>query len=418
MPTLSTPHSHADRGLRRQPTGPAEAPSATVTIVAHDVGGVGGMERVLAGLITGLADAGHRVVVIARTCVLPSGVDVEFHRVPAPRRPFVLAYPWFMVAASLAVRRRRQGIVQATGAIVLNRVDVVAVHYCHQVGPAAPSRATPLLRLHSALVSRLKRAGERLLYGRRAAHTTFVCVSEGVAREIRTHFPDNADRVVTIYNGIDVAAFSPGAGQQRARALRERLGVADGRLLAVFVGRAEWERKGLAYLIEALPAAGAWDVLVVGAGDRHRYSALADSLGVGSRVWWLGITEDMPTVYSLADAFVLPSAYETFSLVTFEAAASALPILASPVSGVSELIRDGQTGFVIDRDPGQIAERLQRLAADDGLRLALGDAARQAALAFDDARMVQAHIDLYARLSAPGADAAVSAPASSDPADG
>ncbi len=52
-------------------------------------------------------------------------------------------------------------------------------------------------------------------------------------------------------------------------------------------------------------------------------------------------------VYELADAFVLPSSYETFSLVTFEAAASALPVLATPVNGVRELIEDGHNGFLI-----------------------------------------------------------------------
>ena len=56
-------------------------------------------------------------------------------------------------------------------------------------------------------------------------------------------------------------------------------------------------------------------------------------------------------MYELADAFVLPSSYETFSLVTFEAAASGLPILATPVNGVRELIEDGRNGFLIAPDP-------------------------------------------------------------------
>ncbi len=58
---------------------------------------------------------------------------------------------------------------------------------------------------------------------------------------------------------------------------------------------------------------------------------------------WLGVVRDIQVVYELADAFVLPSSYETFSLVTFEAAASGLPILATPVNGVRELIATGRT---------------------------------------------------------------------------
>src|SRR2546423_13415400 len=77
-----------------------------VTVVAHDIGSVGGMERVLAELITGLAGLGHRVTVISRTCVLRPTKGVTFHRVRGPARPFLLAYPWFMVAGSLRVWRR------------------------------------------------------------------------------------------------------------------------------------------------------------------------------------------------------------------------------------------------------------------------------------------------------------------------
>ena len=113
----------------------AAAPAMDLTIVAHDIGCVGGMERVLAELLSGLRANGHEVTVIARTCELPEGAGVRFHRVRAPGRPFVLAYPWFLIAGSLAVRRHRRGVVQSTGAIVLNRIDVLAVHYLHQVGP-------------------------------------------------------------------------------------------------------------------------------------------------------------------------------------------------------------------------------------------------------------------------------------------
>src|SRR5947208_9461789 len=112
-----------------------------VTVVAHDIGSVGGMERVLAELIAGLAKLGHRVTVISRTCVLPPADGLTFHRVRGPARPFLLAYPWFMLVGSLLLRRRRRGIVHVTGAIVLNRVDVIAVHYCHEVGPSDPSRS-------------------------------------------------------------------------------------------------------------------------------------------------------------------------------------------------------------------------------------------------------------------------------------
>jgi glycosyltransferase involved in cell wall biosynthesis len=369
-----------------------------ITIVAHDIGGVGGMERQLTELILGLRRLGHPVRVIARTCRLPAGSGVEFHRVRAPGRPFVLAYPWFMIAGSLAARRRRRGVVQATGAIVLGRVDAIAVHYCHQVGPVNPSRSTRLFRAQAALARVLKRLGERLCFAVDRAQA-IVCVSEGVAQEVREHFPRLAARVLTIHNGVDTDTFAPPADAQQVRALRVQMQLPQEDLLAVFVG-AEWERKGLEPAIRALALAPAWTLVVVGAGERAPYEQLAEQLGVRERLRFLGVRSDVQLVYRLADAFVLPSSYETFSLVTFEAAASGLPVLAAPVSGVRELIEDGSNGYLIDRDPQLIGERLRALGADPALRARLGSAARSSALRFSRERMVAEHHELYLRLAA------------------
>jgi glycosyltransferase involved in cell wall biosynthesis len=375
----------------------AVAPPAAVTVVAHDIGDVGGMERVLAELILGLRKRGHQVTVIARTCELPPEAGVSFHRVPGPARPVLLAYPWFMLVGSLILARCRRGVVQSTGAIVLNRVDVVAVHYCHQVGPANPSRSTALFRVHAALVGRMLRLAERVCF-RASRRATFVGVSEGVADELREYYPALAERVRCIHNGVDTVTFAPGVREREAHALREQLGIAEDRLVAVFVG-SEWERKGLESLIRALASASAWDVVVAGGGDRARYERLADSLGVGGAIHWLGVTSDVQLVYSLGDAFVLPSSYETFSLVTFEAAACGLPLLATPVSGVRELIEDGRNGFLIDRDPQTIARRLGQLGDDAALRARLGAGARESALAYSWEQTVVKHEQLYARVA-------------------
>jgi UDP-glucose:(heptosyl)LPS alpha-1,3-glucosyltransferase len=383
--------AHTEHALQRTPR------PCDVTIVAHDVGSVGGMERQLAELALGLRRLGHRVTVIARTCELPADAGVTFHRVRGPRRPFILGYPWFMVAGSLAVRRWRRGVVQATGAIVLNRVDSVAVHCCHQVYRAAPSRPTRFLRWYQNALGLVKRIAERVCFHTNST-ATVVCVSSGLAEEIREHFPSVADRIVTIHNGVDTEAFAPGVRREEALTLGNTLEIAPGRLRLAFVARV-WGHKGLGCAIESLAQAPGWDLLVTGDGDRGRYQKLADSLGVGEAVHWLGVVQDIQTVYELADAFVLASSYETFSLVTFEAAASGLPIVATPVSGVRELIRDGENGFLVSPDPGVIAERLRSLASDPLLRRRLGEAARKSALEFGWEQMVEKHHELYTRLS-------------------
>ncbi len=373
------------------------SPTPDVTIVAHHVGRVGGMERQLAELALGLRERGHHVTVIAHECELPASAGVVFHRVRGPSRPFLLGYPWFLLVGSLILWRRRRGVVQATGAIVINKVDVIAVHYCHQVGVVTPSRSTRLYSAHVRAMGLLSRLGERVCFHRNR-DARFLCVSEGVADEIREHYPELAERVLTIHNGVDTQTFAPDLHLQQARALRAQAAIAEKRLVAAFVG-SEWQRKGLRAAIEALAETSEWDLVVAGAGDQAHYQQLADSLGVGKAVHWLGVVRDVQAVYALADAFVLPSSYETFSLVTFEAAASGLAILACPVNGVRELIVDGENGFLIEGDPATIARRLRQLT-DPALRERLGAAARRSALEYSWERMVDKHAELYQLLLA------------------
>src|SRR6202042_3367195 len=172
-------------------------------------------------------------------CDLPAEAGVRFRRVRGLGRPFVLSYPWFMLAGTLAVPRWRRGTVMAAGAIILNSVDLVGIHYCQQVGPATPSRSNWLFRLNVAVSGLLGRVAERVCF-RLNRPRRFVCVSEGVADEIREHFPAQAARTIAIPNGVDVDAFSADSRRSDAAALRRQLCIAADRCVAIFVG-SEWQ---------------------------------------------------------------------------------------------------------------------------------------------------------------------------------
>jgi UDP-glucose:(heptosyl)LPS alpha-1,3-glucosyltransferase len=108
-------------------------------------------------------------------------------------------------------------------------------------------------------------------------------------------------------------------------------------------------------------------LLVVGDDTVAPFKRLAEELGVGERVIFAGARRDLPAIYAAADALVLPSSYETFALVCVEAMASGLPVLASPVGGIEDYLRDGQNGFHIQHDPTEIAAKLDRLLCDPEL---------------------------------------------------
>jgi glycosyltransferase involved in cell wall biosynthesis len=358
------------------------------------------MERQLAELATGLLARGGEVIVVARRCELPAHPRLRWVRVRGPRRPFSLWYPWFFLFGSLAVWRARRGLVHTTGALVLNRADVSTVHFCHRafhararVGRASGS--SPFYRLNARLAGAMSRLAERYCY-RPSRSRRLIAVSQGVAKELAEFFPSMSGAVEVIPNGVDRGVFTPDA-DARSR-LRAEWGIGEGELVALFVG-GEWERKGLRHAIEALSGAPAWHLVVVGSGDQQSYGELARRLGVEQRLRFSGRTQDTAPYYAAVDGFLFPTAYEAFSLATLEAASAGLPLLVSRVSGAEELLAEGRNGWFIERDAAAIAGRLNELAADEGLRRAMGEAARADSARFDWPSVVEAYDATYRQMA-------------------
>src|SRR5205823_10094486 len=103
--------------------------------------------------------------------------------------------------------------------------------------------------------------------------------------------------------------------------------------------------------------------------------------------------------YRAADLFVLPSTYETFSIVSFEAAACGLPLVIPYLAGAGELVGDDEAGIVVARDAGAIAGAIEALAGDADRRAALGAEARRRAAPFTWARSAASVASLYRRLA-------------------
>jgi glycosyltransferase involved in cell wall biosynthesis len=136
----------------------------------------------------------------------------------------------------------------------------------------------------------------------------------------------------------------------------------------------------------------------VGAGpERDRLMARARERGVAHAFTFSGQCDDVPSKLAASDIFVLPSRSEAFPNAVLEAMAAGLPVVASGVGGILELIDHDRTGLLTPpNDPTALAHSLVRLIAAPSFARALGDAARQKAQAhysFD--RMVQAFDDLY-----------------------
>ncbi|MEK7326342.1 MAG: glycosyltransferase, partial [Chloroflexota bacterium] len=167
--------------------------------------------------------------------------------------------------------------------------------------------------------------------------------------------------------GIDVERF---AAPPRTRRERPTL---------LFVGRHRYY-KGLSDLLKAMPEIEA-DLIVAGDGPmRPGWERLAGELALGEKVRFLGTVpdEELAALYRSADIFVLPASArsEAFGIVLLEAMAAGLPCVTTELgTGTSYVVQDGVTGLVVPaRTPPALAEGLNRLLADEGLRARMGEA--------------------------------------------
>jgi glycosyltransferase involved in cell wall biosynthesis len=188
-----------------------------------------------------------------------------------------------------------------------------------------------------------------------------------------------AQRCVLIKNGVDTAAYARRLSPEDAK---RRLGVPAGRLVVGAVGRLSPE-KGFADLIrcadELLRRGLDLELLIVGEGEQK--DALRDlirQLGRGERVRLLGYRVDTTRLYEAMDVFALSSVREGLPNVLLEAMAMEVPVVATRIAGVPDVIRDGENGYLVEpAAPAEMLRALARLLTDDGLRARFAAGARR-----------------------------------------
>ena len=212
--------------------------------------------------------------------------------------------------------------------------------------------------------------------------TRIISVSESAKAHHIEHGNIPANKMVTIYNGIDLSRFRPNG--QNGNAIRTALRIPDGSfvLLTVAVLR---EPKGIQYMLEAMPDilrdAPNTHYLIVGEGDfGDQLKALAKSLGVEDHVTFAGQRNDIPDVLQAGDIFVLPTLIDALPTVLIEAMAVRKAIVASNVGGVPEIVEHGKNGLLVEpAKPQQLVESCLRLIKHGEIREAMAESGFQIA---------------------------------------
>lgn len=207
--------------------------------------------------------------------------------------------------------------------------------------------------------------------------------------------------VRTISNGVDTHRFSPGPARPD---LRARLGL-DGRPVVLYTGRLDAEKQMDVWLRAAAKVTSVSDAqfLIGGQGtDRSRLERLAQALGMGSRLHFIGYLEEneFPDVYRLADVYFITSPVELQSIATLEAMASGLPVVAVNAGALPELVHHNENGRLVPTgDWKAAADELLALLRDAESRRRMAARSRKLSLEHDMHRS----IDAYERFLVQGA---------------
>ena len=346
---------------------------------------VGGSGVVATELALALADRGHEVHLVSAD--LPfrwrwGTPGLSFERVDTPSYPLFREPQYLIALTNTLVRVSRE-----------RRLDVLHAHYAVPHATAAYLARQILSTNHDAPPPRTVttlHGTDITLVGSDASYAGVVgfsieqsdaitAVSASLKRDTEAALKIRTE-ISVIPNFLDRQVWM----KRPDPSLRERLSAAESRAVVVHVSNFRpVKRIGMVVDIFGrirgrIPAR----LVMIGDGpDRPAAERQVSAMGLAGDVEFVGEQQDLVPWLSTADAFLLPSSQESFGLAALEAMACGVPVVASRVGGIPEVIQDGRTGFLCDPvDPAGMADRAIALLTDRGRREAMG---REAA---DDVR--------------------------------
>ncbi|CAN5321648.1 MAG: glycosyltransferase [Acidimicrobiia bacterium] len=365
-------------------TVPDRGGAAASYLFVIDSFGAGGAERSLLEFLPTLAAAGITPVI---ACLSRSEVGFEDE---------VRAQGWDVRVVGgggrlRAIRALRRLIRQLRPALVYTALfeadiagRVASIGIDVPVVSNLANTAYDPARLADPSVDARKLALVRMVDGFTARHLTdhFHAISEAVKRSTVETMGVRPERISVVKRGRDPERLgAPSA--QRSAAARRSLGLDPDSRVILTVGRQEYQ-KGHRHLVDAFAGVAASHpeaVLVIAGREGAASDALAaqiDRLGLGHRIRRLGHRPDVPEVLAAADLFVFPSVYEGLGGALIEAMALGLPIVASDLAALGEVVRSGENADMVPAtDADALAGAITALLDDEERRVAYGIRSRE-----------------------------------------
>lgn len=341
---------------------------------------LGGAERVSANLAGKLSEAGHEVHIFT------GHIDTAIERT-VPR--LIKTVKWLSPLRLLSFQRKVRNMLRKEqfdlvySLCLVYPVDIYRVGdgiHRHWMKVQYPGALLRWMKYLTSLVHLVMRFLEGKIF-QDNNRRLFVTNSQLVKDQIIEYFHIPEEQIMVIYNGVDSNIFNPGVKAYRNE-MRRKHRIDNEDLVILFVSN-NWERKGLATIIEAIAKAGNDKIrlLVVGRGNSRHYISLAVRKKIGTeQLIFIGRTGDVEKYYGMSDLFVLPSRYEPFANVCLEAMACGLPIISTKTNGASEIITPGRDGFILDdwRDSSCLSSIIEDMTIES-LRREIGNNAAKTA---------------------------------------
>lgn len=319
--------------------------------------GMGGADKQVLSAAQVLRSRGQDVMIVSLVPLGPMGLEARRTGIPTEslEMPRGVPHPWGMLRLIRLVSRWKPDVLhshmvhanlmaRALRLVVPVPVMVATIHNIYEGGPLWMWAYRLTNRLVDGITIVSQAAADRFI-GERI-----------VPRELLRVVP----------NGVDLDRFCDLPSEARA-SLRQSLGI-DERFAWIAVGRFEIAKdyptmlRAFAEIRQQQPRTV---LLLVGRGSlQPETEALVRELGLEQSVRFLGVRQDVPQLMSAADGYLMSSAWEGMPMVLLEAAAAGLPIVATRVGGNHEVVREGDTGFLVEsRNPAALAGAALRLMA-------------------------------------------------------
>ncbi len=360
---------------------------------------LGGAEKVVSALAMGLPRYGFKPHILCLRGLGRIGMELSERGVGAH---FGLMHSKFdpggFIRLNRLFRRERDTILYS-----LDHHDALFWGATASRGTGVRCRVTPV---HSTGLWKKKGSFtfiDRLVLTR---YDRVIALSNIHADYVARHSGIERSRIAIVNNGIDTERFKPVPSPEHRERIRESLSLAPDDYVVTIVAVLRPEKNHEMFLRAAArfrAGGGRGRFLIVGDGEEAgKLHGLTRELALDDIVRFMGVRDDIPSILAASDVSVLCShpVVETFPLSVIEAMASGVPVVATAVGSIPEMIEDGSEGFIVP--PGDVralADALLLLRRDAGRRGEMGARARERAESlFSEDRMVEEHASLFRSL--------------------